>query len=223
MWYRLKRLIKSLFGFLLSKSENPEILLKQSLRELEEKIPKLNENIAMMKASISITERELEKIYLKEKEYEEKIKEALSVGKRDIALEFAEELDIIREEKSKLEGELSEYKKAYQEAVRLKEQYLREKEKKAREILKAIRHYKQAKIQSEIANALQSFSLESIDYTHKDMLQRIEEEKALSKARLDIALEDLKGKRKSMDREMRLLKAKAILQEFEKKQLPYKK
>ena len=70
MWYRLKRLIKSLFGFLLSKSENPEILLKQSLRELEEKIPKLNENIAMMKASISITERELEKIYLKEKEYE---------------------------------------------------------------------------------------------------------------------------------------------------------
>ena len=49
MWKRFVRAIKSLFGGLISSIEDPKLILEQNIREMNDQIPKMNENIATVK------------------------------------------------------------------------------------------------------------------------------------------------------------------------------
>ena len=39
MWSRLKRLFRSLFGGLIDKAEDPELILQQVVRDMRDKVP----------------------------------------------------------------------------------------------------------------------------------------------------------------------------------------
>ena len=49
MFQRLIRAIKSMFGGLVSSMENPKLILEQNIRDLNDQIPQMNENIATVK------------------------------------------------------------------------------------------------------------------------------------------------------------------------------
>jgi phage shock protein A len=58
MWQRLKRVIRSFVGFFISTAENPEIILEQNIRDMNDQVPRMNESIAMVKANVTLLERE---------------------------------------------------------------------------------------------------------------------------------------------------------------------
>ena len=51
MFKRFIRAIKSMFGGLVSSMEDPKLILEQNIRELNDQIPEMNENIATVKAN----------------------------------------------------------------------------------------------------------------------------------------------------------------------------
>ena len=50
MFNRLSRMFRSFFGFFISVAENPELILEQNIRDMNDQVPRMNESIAMVKA-----------------------------------------------------------------------------------------------------------------------------------------------------------------------------
>src|ERR1700735_1480849 len=58
MWQRLTRVVRSFVGFFISASEDPELILQQNIRDMNDQVPRMNESIAMVKANVTLLERE---------------------------------------------------------------------------------------------------------------------------------------------------------------------
>ena len=58
MWQRLSRVFRSFFGFFISVAEDPELILQQNIRDMNDQVPRMNESIAMVKANVTLLERE---------------------------------------------------------------------------------------------------------------------------------------------------------------------
>src|SRR5436853_63491 len=50
MWTRLKRLFRSIFGGLISDAEDPELILNQLMRDMQDEVPKMRNNVAQVMA-----------------------------------------------------------------------------------------------------------------------------------------------------------------------------
>ena len=58
MWQRFKRAMRSFVGFFVSTIEDPELILEQNIRDLNDQVPKMNESIAMVRANVTLLEKE---------------------------------------------------------------------------------------------------------------------------------------------------------------------
>ena len=58
MWQRFKRAMRSFAGFFVSSIEDPELILEQNVRDLNDQVPKMNESIAMVRANVTLLEKE---------------------------------------------------------------------------------------------------------------------------------------------------------------------
>ena len=77
MWARIKRIFRSIIGWFIELGEDPELILKQNIRDLEDQVPALNENLAMIKAQVTLIDRDLIKLNDKEQQLTAKIRAAL--------------------------------------------------------------------------------------------------------------------------------------------------
>ena len=58
MFQRLSRMIRSFVGFFISVAEDPELILQQNIRDMNDQVPRMNESIAMVKANVTLLEKE---------------------------------------------------------------------------------------------------------------------------------------------------------------------
>ena len=58
MWNRFKRAVRSFVGYFVDTVEDPELILQQNVRDLNDQVPRMNENIAMVRANVTLLERE---------------------------------------------------------------------------------------------------------------------------------------------------------------------
>lgn len=214
---RMKRVFKSFVGWFVELGEDPELILKQNIRELEAQIPSLNENIATIKAHETLKRKEVEKAAKEEAALEAKIKAALKQGNRDLALSFATSLNQTRQAKAEAESEHAVAVESYEKAKKVKRAFLQEKERKVTEARNALNAKKKAEWQAKVADAMTSFSVTGVDATHDEMIRKIEEDVAQSEAKLEIALENV-GENTSLqlEQEARKLTANDTLLAFEK-------
>src|SRR2546423_11930925 len=98
MWRRFKRMVRSWFGWAAELGEDPELILRQNIRDLEAEVPKLNEQLAQLAGQKNIVERELKKLQDSEAENVAKAKAALKQGRRDIASSYVVELERIKQQ-----------------------------------------------------------------------------------------------------------------------------
>src|SRR5438132_11094576 len=58
MFNRLRRVLRSFVGFSISAAENPEVILEQNIRDMNDQVPRMNESIAMVRANVTLLEKE---------------------------------------------------------------------------------------------------------------------------------------------------------------------
>ncbi|MDF1564782.1 MAG: PspA/IM30 family protein [Deltaproteobacteria bacterium] len=189
MWPRIRRVFRSFAGFFISVAEDPELILEQNIRDLEEQVPKLNESIAMVRANVTLLEKENAKYRAEHAELKSKMMAAIQAGRDDIAATYAIQLEQVKKALARNDGQLEAARAAYEKALAVKKTFMREKDRRTREALEAIRAHKRAQWQSKVADALEGFDLRGVDSTHDEMIRRIEEKTALNEARMEVALE----------------------------------
>ena len=58
LWSRLKRSLRALFGGIVEKTEDPELILQQTIRDMRDRVPELNNSVAQVMATEKLLAQE---------------------------------------------------------------------------------------------------------------------------------------------------------------------
>ncbi len=214
MFQRLIRAIKSMFGGLVSSMENPKLILEQNIRDLNDQIPQMNENIATVKANLIMLQKEVKRNEKQIQDLTAKIKSAIQANRDDIAEGYALQLEKAKETIEHSKDQLAFAEKAYEKALKVKKVFMREKDRKIQEAKEALRASERAEWQSKIADTLEQFEVGGIDQTHDEMISRINEEAAKNEARMEIALDSIDTKTMEIEANAEKIRAHELVEQF---------
>ncbi|MFN7924044.1 MAG: PspA/IM30 family protein [Bryobacteraceae bacterium] len=214
MFNRIARVFRSFVGMFISFAEDPEMLLQQNIRDMNDQVPRMNESIAMVKANVTLLEKEEAKYKNDVLDLTAKVKAAIQAGRDDLAGSFASQLESLRSALARTQGQLSTAQAAYDKALNVKKAFLREKERKTQEALAAIRDYRRSQWQQKVADALEQFEVAGISQTHDEMVRKIEEKTAMQEARMEMALTNVDQQKIKIEEEAEKLRANELVKQF---------
>ncbi|MDT0632852.1 PspA/IM30 family protein [Rubrivirga sp. S365] len=214
MWKRFTRLIKSMFGGAVSAMEDPRLILEQNIRELNDQVPKMNENIATVKANAMLLQKEHRKYTAEQQALTNKIKAAINAGRDDIAQRYAVQLQSTKEAQARTGEQLEFAEQAYEKSLQVKKAFMREREKKISEAKEALRTHERAKWQAKIADTLEQFEVAGVDQTHSEMIRRVNEQSAKNEARMEMALDSVDTEAMQIEEDAQELQGAELVKQF---------
>ena len=214
MWQRFKRAMRSFVGFFVSSIEDPELILEQNIRDMNDQVPKMNESIAMVRANQTLLEKENAKYTQEVAGLTAKIKAAIQAGRDDLAAQYATRLQTEKSALERNEQQLATANSAYEKALNVKKMFMREKERKTQEAMNAIRDARRAKWQSKVADAMESFEVAGVSATHDEMLRKVEEQTAVNEARMQMALESVDHQALKIEEDAEKIQAAELVKQF---------
>ncbi|MGA2811482.1 MAG: PspA/IM30 family protein [Candidatus Acidiferrum sp.] len=214
MWARLSRVIRSFVGFFISVAEDPELILQQNIRDMNDQVPRMNESIAMVKANVTLLEKEEAKYKTDYANLTAKVKAAIQANRDDLAGSFALQLEQMKGALARTQGQLATARAAFEKAMTVKQAFLREKERKTHEALNAIADYRRAQWQKKVADAMEQFEVAGISQTHDEMVRKIEEMTAVNEARMDMALGNVDQQKVKIEEEAEKIQADELVKQF---------
>jgi len=214
MFRRLSRMFRSFFGFFISVAENPELILEQNIRDMNDQVPRMNESIAMVKANVTLLEKEEAKYKADVNDLTAKVKAAIQASRDDLAGSFAVQLEQVRSAMARTQGQLATARAAFDKASAVKKAFLLEKERKTHEALNAIADYRRSQWQKKVADVMEQFEVTGISATHDEMVRKIEETTALNEARMEMALGNVDQQKIKIEEEAEKLRANELVKQF---------
>ncbi|MDQ3907807.1 MAG: PspA/IM30 family protein, partial [Acidobacteriota bacterium] len=91
-WSRFKRSLKALFGGLVEKTEDPELILQQTIREMRDRVPELNNSVANVMATERLLGKHKERLSAQVVDLDSKIKASIKMGRDDLATAYIGQL-----------------------------------------------------------------------------------------------------------------------------------
>ena len=214
MWQRLTRMIRSFVGFFISVAEDPELILQQNIRDMNDQVPRMNESIAMVKANATLLEKEEAKYKDDLGSLTAKVKAAIQANRDDLAGSFAAQLEQTKSALARTQGQLATARAAFEKAMTVKQAFMREKERKTQEALSAIADYRRGQWQKKVADAMEQFEVAGISQTHDEMVRKIEEMTAVNEARMDMALSNVDQQKVKIEEEAQKIQASELVKQF---------
>jgi len=214
MWRRLSRVVRSFFGLFISMGENPEIILEQNIRDMNDQVPRMNESIAMVKANATLLQKEEARYKGELADLTAKVKASIQAGRDDLAGSFALQLEQLKGALARTQGQLQTANAAFDKALAVKKAFMMEKERKTREALDAIRDYRRAQWQKKVADSMEQFEVAGISQTHDEMVRKIEEMTAVNEARMELALGNVDQQKIQIEEESDKLRANELVKQF---------
>jgi phage shock protein A len=195
-------------------AENPELILEQNIRDMNDQVPRMNESIAMVKANVTLLEKEEAKYKYDINDLTAKVKAAIQAGRDDLAGSFATRLEQVRGAMARTQGQLATAQAAFDKASAVKKAFLQEKERKTQEALNAIADYRRSQWQKKVADVMEQFEVTGISATHDEMVRKIEETTALNEARMEMALGNVDQQKVKIEEEAEKLRANELVKQF---------
>jgi len=214
MFRRLGRMIRSFVGFFISVGENPELILEQNLRDMNDQVPRMNESIAMVKANATLLQKEQAKYQADVADLTAKVKAAIQANRDDLAGSFAQQLEQTRSALARTQGQLETANAAFDKAMAVKKAFLLEKDRKTHEALNAIADYRRSQWQKKVADVMEQFDVQGISATHDEMVRKIEETTALNEARMEMALGNVDQQKVKIEEEAEKMRANELVKQF---------
>ena len=203
-----------MFGGAISAMEDPKLILEQNIRELNDQVPKMNENIATVKANVMLLQKEARRYQAEQASLTAKIKAAINAGRDDIAQRYAVQLQSSKDAQGRTNEQLQFAEQAYEKSLQVKKAFMREREKKIQEAKEALRAHERAKWQSKIADTLEQFEVAGVDSTHDEMVRRVNEQTAKNEARMEMALDSIDTEAMQIEEDAQEIEAAELVKQF---------
>jgi phage shock protein A len=207
-------MVRSFVGFFISVGENPELILEQNIRDMNDQVPRMNESIAMVKANVTLLEKEQARYQNDVNNLAAKVKASIQANRDDLAGSFAMQLQQVKSALARTQGQLQTAQAAFEKAMAVKKAFMLEKERKTQEALNAIRDYRRAQWQKKVADSMEQFEVAGISQTHDEMVQKIEEITAVNEARMEMALGNVDQQKIKIEEEAQQIQANELVKQF---------
>jgi len=218
MFGRLGRMIKSWIGFFISFGEDPEVMLQESIEEMRNTLPRLNQILVTTRATVIRLEQERDELERKEKALVSSIQAALREGSpeaRKLAENEALNLQQLRQELQATREQLMASSSAFENAKVSVDDIKTRLRTKIEQCRRAIAESKKAEVMGSAAAALSELDTYGTAATADRYLEEIKQKVAESKASVEVATGGLDVERIKMERKARELQAQSVLSEFE--------
>ncbi|HEV3456939.1 MAG TPA: PspA/IM30 family protein [Thermoanaerobaculia bacterium] len=218
MFERLARVFKSWLGFFISFAEDPEVMLQQSIEEMRNTLPRLNQVLVTTRATSIRLEQERDELALKEKQLTASIQAALKEGSpeaRKIAEDNAVTLQQVRTDLSSTSDQLAAATHAFENAQLSVEDIKSKLRDKIEQARRAIQESKKAAVMKSAASALAELDSYGTAATTDKYLDQIKQKAAEAKAAVEVATGGMNIERIKNEHAARRLQAQSILTEFE--------
>src|SRR5437868_7656897 len=92
VWTRMKRSLRALFGRIIEKTEDPELILQQTIRDMRDRIPELNNSVAQVMATEKLLAKNKDSLQSQVHDLDSKIRAAVKMDRDDIATAYIGQL-----------------------------------------------------------------------------------------------------------------------------------
>jgi phage shock protein A len=212
----MKRSVRALFGGIIEKTEDPELILQQTIRDMRDRVPELNNNVANVMATERLLLKSKERLETQRVELDSKIRASVKMGRDDIATAYIGQLQQAEIDLQKTSQQLEYATVASKQALKARDNYVLQMQRRTAEAMQLINQSKQAKLQEQLAQTMESFQLGDDASTFNEMRDKIDRRAAAAEAKMQLGAA-------SVDNQMHEIEREALDMQLADKLLDYKR
>lgn len=212
---RFKRSLRALFGGIVEKTEDPELILQQTIRDMRDRVPELNNSVAQVMATEKLLAKNKERLEGQVVDLDSKIRASVKMGRDDVATAYIGQLQQAQVDLQKTSQQLDYAQKASTQALKARDNYVIQMKKRTDEAMHLINQSKQAKLQEQLAQTMESFNLGDDASTFNEMRDKIDRRVAAAEAKMQLGSA-------SVDSQMQDIEREAMEMQLQDKLLEYK-
>ena len=216
LWTRVKRSMRALFGGIIEKTEDPELILQQTIRDMRDRVPELNNSVAQVMATEKLLAKNKERLETQVVELDSKIRASVKMGRDDIATAYIGQLQQAQLDLQKTGQQLEHANAASKQALKARDNYVLQMQRRTAEAMQLINQSKQAKLQEQLAQTMESFQLGDDASTFNEMRDKIDRRAAAAEAKMQLGAA-------SVDTQMQEIEREAMDMQLADKLLEYKR
>ena len=201
LWARFKRVFFASTGAALDKIENPELVLQQTIRDMRDRVPELNNAVAQVMATERLLLKQKENLSVQKIEIDSKIKAAVKLERDDIATAYIGQIQQISQDLERTEVQAEHAKLASQQALKARDNYVLNMKKRTAEAMQLIGAAKQAKLQEQLAQTMEAFNIGDDASTFNEMREKIDRRVAAAEAKLQLGAASVDNQMADIERE----------------------
>ena len=187
LWSRVKRSMRALFGGIIEKTEDPELILQQTIRDMRDRVPDLNNSVAQVMATEKLLAKNKERLGTQVVDLDSRIRASVKMGRDDIATAYIGQLQQAQMDLQKTSQQLEHAELASKQALKARDNYVLQMQRRTAEAMQLINQSKQAKLQEQLAQTMASFQLGDDASTFNEMRDKIDRRAAAAEAKLQLA------------------------------------
>jgi phage shock protein A len=213
---RIKRSLRALFGGIVEATEDPELILQQTIRDMRDRIPDLNNSVAQVMATEKLLGKNKERLESQVVDLDSKIKASVKMGRDDIATAYIGQLQQAQLDLQRTIHQYEHSQLASKQALKARDNYMLQMQRRTAEAMQLINQSKQAKLQEQLAQTMASFQIGDDAQTFDEMRDKIDRRAAAAEARMQLGTS-------SVDNQMQEIEKEAMDMQLQDKLLQYKK
>jgi phage shock protein A len=212
----MKRSMRALFGGIIEKTEDPELILQQTIRDMRDRVPELNNSVAQVMATEKLLAKNKERLESQVVDLDSKIRASVKMGRDDIATAYIGQLQQAQIDLGKTSQQLEHANLASKQALKARDNYVLQMQRRTAEAMQLINQSKQAKLQEQLAQTMESFQLGDDASTFNEMRDKIDRRAAAAEAKMQLGAA-------SVDTQMQEIEREALDMQLQDKLLAYKR
>jgi phage shock protein A len=201
LWQRITRIFRASTGAALDKIENPELVLQQTIRDMRDRVPELNNSVAQVMATERLLAKNRENLEKQVVELDSKIKASVKLGRDDIATAYIGQLQQAQVDLERTGAQLEHAELASKQALKARDNYVLNMKKRTAEAMQLISASKQAKLQEQLAQTMETFNIGDDASTFQEMREKIDRRVAAAEAKLQLGSSSVDAQMQDIERE----------------------
>ena len=216
LWARIKRSVRAAFGGIVEKTEDPELILQQTIRDMRDRVPELNNSVAQVMATEKLLAKNKERLETQVVDLDSKIKASVKMGRDDIATAYIGQLQQAQLDLQRTGQQLDHATNASKQALKARDNYVLQMQRRSAEAMQLVNQSKQAKLQEQLAQTMEAFHIGDDASTFNEMRDKIDRRSAAAEAKMQLGSA-------SVDTQMQEIEREALDMQLQDKLLEYKR
>jgi len=201
LWQRIKRVFRAGTGAALDKIENPELVLQQTIRDMRDRVPELNNSVAQVMATERLLAKNKENLEKQVVDLDSKIRASVKMNRDDIATAYIGQLQQAQLDLERTGAQLEHAEVASKQALKARDNYVLNMKKRSAEAMQLISASKQAKLQEQLAQTMETFNIGDDASTFQEMREKIDRRVAAAEAKLQLGATSVDSQMQDIERE----------------------